>query len=46
MLFLNNTVSSDGYTIFMMLTASIIILFLSMKKLRWGLFGAFSKIQW
>ena len=45
MLFLNNTVSSDGYTIFMMLTASIIILFLSMKKLRWGFFGPFLKFS-
>lgn len=46
MLFLNNTVSSDGCKMFMMLTASIIILVLPMKNLEMGAVLAFSEIQW
>lgn len=42
--FLNNSVSSDGCKIFMMLTASIVLLILPMKRLRLGLFCALLQI--
>ena len=42
---LNNIISSDGYKIFMILTAGVIVLILPVKKLRLGLLCALPKGQ-